>query len=166
MQFRPLAAHQTVLDQATQQLTPTDQISIDMEAGDAATVALFHLKAQGRPLHNLSFLLDGSSAQSDVLVLTCRRALEPLRQLGQVSEVSPGDPISTGDPESTSDELMLCRVRVNPALCRRSVGAAPMTLAQALRRESGPWLLGMHVSSRIDVPGTMLATGEAAAVRR
>ena len=146
MQFRPFAVHQTVLDQAIKERGQTDQIAVDTEAGDDATVALFQLRAQGRSLHNLSFLLDGPPSPNGVLVLTRRVALDTLTQLGHVSEVSPEE------AAGTDDELMLCRVRVNPALCRRSKEAVPMTLAQATHREAGPWLRGMQVSSKLDSP--------------
>lgn len=160
LQFRPVAAHQGLLDQAVEQLALADQIAIDMEAGDDSIVALFQLKTQGRPLHNLSFLLNGSPPADPVLVLTRRRGLDPLRRLGQVSDVSPDD------RANTEDEFVLCRVRVNPVLCGPKNGAVTMTIAQATHREPGPWLRGQQVSSRPDVPGTMMAVGGADGVRR
>ncbi len=160
LQFRPIAAYHQLLDQEVEQLAPAERIAIDMEVGDEATVALVRLKARGRPLHNLSFLLDGPPPPNGVLVLTRFRALDSLRRLGNVTDAS------LDDSESTGDELVLCRVRVNPALCRRSTEAVPMTLAQATHREAGPWLGDVQVSSRSDVWSEMNGTGEAESVRR
>lgn len=135
----------------------TERIAVDLELGDDGIQALFDLQQRGKPLHNLSYVLDESEPDRQ-LVLTRRRGLRALLLVGAVDELASCE----SSTATSDDELTLFRLKVAPGMARTMGSSRTPSLAQRLHKEPGPWVNGWQLSSRADIsvgrePATMIA---------
>ncbi len=157
---RTATSMQLLAEVLNRNVASDELVVVDMELGDDSSVALYELGEQAWPAHNLSFLLDDSLPSPEVLVVTRGTAGGSLSCLGEVSDIIE----VTG-----SESLSVFRLRLSPDLVRFHRNEVPMTLAQSLHTEPGPWPLGIEISSRTDQsrkPATMIATENVEPVRR
>lgn len=155
--FQTALSERAFLRDVIARLPGSERIAIDMELGADGVQALCELADRAAPLHNLSYVL--SQPESDqLLVLTRRRGLRALCLVGSVTEIVCRESLS----EATDDELTLFCLKLAPGMANRVSVPAEPSLAQALRKEAGPWVGGWQLSSRSDVeigrqPNTMIA---------